>query len=104
MPFVASSAARKTMEPMKDRKSTRLNSSHANISYAVFGLKKKNEAHEAVIGEEIGIVEEEGAAIFAVCNSAAATLASASPVLRRFFLMMRRPPSSTLFPDTTLFR
>src|SRR3712207_7320119 len=28
-----------------DRKSTRLNSSHANISYAVFCLKKKNNAH-----------------------------------------------------------
>src|SRR3712207_8884766 len=27
-----------------DRKSTRLNSSHANISYAVFCLKKKNHA------------------------------------------------------------
>src|SRR3712207_8257892 len=27
---------------MADRKSTRLNSSHANISYAVFCLKKKN--------------------------------------------------------------
>src|SRR3712207_8067533 len=27
---------------MEDRKSTRLNSSHANISYAVFCLKKKN--------------------------------------------------------------
>src|SRR3712207_8004432 len=27
---------------IKDRKSTRLNSSHANISYAVFCLKKKN--------------------------------------------------------------
>src|SRR3712207_7243338 len=27
---------------MRDRKSTRLNSSHANISYAVFCLKKKN--------------------------------------------------------------
>src|SRR3712207_6894743 len=27
-----------------DRKSTRLNSSHANISYAVFCLKKKNES------------------------------------------------------------
>src|SRR3712207_8414536 len=27
--------------PMLDRKSTRLNSSHANISYAVFCLKKK---------------------------------------------------------------
>src|SRR3712207_8024771 len=28
-----------------DRKSTRLNSSHANISYAVFCLKKKNIKH-----------------------------------------------------------
>src|SRR3712207_8012468 len=28
--------------PKPDRKSTRLNSSHANISYAVFCLKKKN--------------------------------------------------------------
>src|SRR3712207_8057250 len=28
-------------EPGRDRKSTRLNSSHANISYAVFCLKKK---------------------------------------------------------------
>src|SRR3712207_7355254 len=27
---------------IQDRKSTRLNSSHANISYAVFCLKKKN--------------------------------------------------------------
>src|SRR3712207_8080066 len=27
---------------LPDRKSTRLNSSHANISYAVFCLKKKN--------------------------------------------------------------
>src|SRR3712207_7951262 len=30
-----------------DRKSTRLNSSHANISYAVFCLKKKLEARRA---------------------------------------------------------
>src|SRR3712207_8002473 len=29
--------------PVLDRKSTRLNSSHANISYAVFCLKKKQE-------------------------------------------------------------
>src|SRR3712207_7583382 len=28
---------------VRDRKSTRLNSSHANISYAVFCLKKKTE-------------------------------------------------------------
>src|SRR5947199_1417952 len=31
-----------TGEPNKDRKSTRLNSSHLGISYAVFCLKKKN--------------------------------------------------------------
>src|SRR3712207_7236221 len=30
-----------TIEPREDRKSTRLNSSHANISYAVFCFKKK---------------------------------------------------------------
>src|SRR3712207_7571676 len=29
----------------EDRKSTRLNSSHANISYAVFCLKKKNDGN-----------------------------------------------------------
>src|SRR3712207_8128365 len=29
----------------RDRKSTRLNSSHANISYAVFCLKKKHTPH-----------------------------------------------------------
>src|SRR3712207_6881496 len=29
---------------LEDRKSTRLNSSHANISYAVFCLKKKNKS------------------------------------------------------------
>src|SRR5258707_9600800 len=32
-------------QPRSDRKSTRLNSSHANISYAVFCLKKKKEKH-----------------------------------------------------------
>src|SRR3712207_8989680 len=33
-----------TSSGKKDRKSTRLNSSHANISYAVFCLKKKKNA------------------------------------------------------------
>src|SRR5258707_13876106 len=31
----------------RDRKSTRLNSSHANISYAVFCLKKKKTIHRS---------------------------------------------------------
>src|SRR3712207_7113461 len=33
---------------LQDRKSTRLNSSHANISYAVFCLKKKNKHKNAI--------------------------------------------------------
>src|SRR3712207_8824416 len=36
-----SGAAKKYVLNPQDRKSTRLNSSHANISYAVFCLKKK---------------------------------------------------------------
>src|SRR5256886_10498541 len=32
-----------------DRKSTRLNSSHSQISYAVFCLKKKKHLHESVL-------------------------------------------------------
>src|SRR5436305_11180045 len=41
---------RLVLEPAKDRKSTRLNSSHVRISYAVFCLKKKKFAslHSAV--------------------------------------------------------
>src|SRR2546430_11424504 len=33
---------RAAVESLRDRKSTRLNSSHSQISYAVFCLKKKN--------------------------------------------------------------
>src|SRR5258707_9380837 len=36
---------RDSKKKARDRKSTRLNSSHANISYAVFCLKKKNTQH-----------------------------------------------------------
>src|SRR5688572_31856295 len=35
----------------KDRKSTRLNSSHSQISYAVFCLKKKSSTHKAPFSE-----------------------------------------------------
>src|SRR3712207_8614716 len=40
----ATREVREAYEQAEDRKSTRLNSSHANISYAVFCLKKKNNA------------------------------------------------------------
>src|SRR5438445_8331312 len=38
-------ATRDSRARCPDRKSTRLNSSHANISYAVFCLKKKKNKH-----------------------------------------------------------
>src|SRR3712207_9198031 len=40
LPHAAGELVRVHVDPL-DRKSTRLNSSHANISYAVFCLKKK---------------------------------------------------------------
>src|SRR5215203_7079419 len=36
----------------RDRKSTRLNSSHANISYAVFCLKKKNKNNTTIFSQK----------------------------------------------------
>src|SRR3712207_8861561 len=48
--FQGSGRFREVVKPVAtptpvDRKSTRLNSSHANISYAVFCLKKKKNTH-----------------------------------------------------------
>src|SRR5438552_5096532 len=40
----------------KDRKSTRLNSSHQIISYAVFCLKKKNNHNQIATGPRIHLV------------------------------------------------
>src|SRR2546430_13164237 len=37
-----------------DRKSTRLNSSHSQISYAVFCLKKKDDVGDLRLGADVG--------------------------------------------------
>src|SRR5438309_6028302 len=37
----------------RDRKSTRLNSSHSSISYAVFCLKKKNNIDDVIAANEV---------------------------------------------------
>src|SRR3954464_7468266 len=93
-----------------DRKSTRLNSSHTIISYAVFCLKKKKQkietGHDAPTPPDLS----QGPA----CTSCRlhrgprGVRARHTPRLRVsasfFFLMIRRPPRSTLFPYTTLFR
>src|ERR1035441_10287631 len=75
-----------------DRKSTRLNSSHLGISYAVFCLKK-TELEVPQSGSFGGI------SLLVAPQRVFATLREVA-----FFLMIRRPPRSTLFPYTTLFR
>src|SRR5215204_6021608 len=92
----------------RDRKSTRLNSSHTVISYAVFCLKKKKKAtfYEHFDNKEDCIVSLFDAAIDVILGAMRAAgerSMDADPVYF-FFLMIRRPPRSTLFPYTTLFR
>src|SRR6185312_13838391 len=87
-----------------DRKSTRLNSSHDQISYAVFCLKKKKmnalavrlDDHYTVLGMAVVSVGEHGYALEIFVDDEMLEFF--------FFLMIRRPPRSTLFPYTTLFR
>src|SRR2546430_8930195 len=45
---IAEVRSRRRRSPVRDRKSTRLNSSHSQISYAVFCLKKKNQRNSEV--------------------------------------------------------
>src|ERR1035438_3334472 len=103
----------KTKTPEPDRKSTRLNSSHLGISYAVFCLKKKKkEARHGGLCETRRHGSEETAR-WPGCDivggrprscSPTAALMSTRALCFFFFLMIGRPPRSTLFPYTTLFR
>src|SRR6266513_2643623 len=94
----------------QDRKSTRLNSSHVSISYAVFCLKKKNRPFEAVrlktLLTQIHVLRlfNRGACANRVMNARLSYLAFIAKHTILFFLMIRRPPRSTLFPYTSLFR
>src|ERR1039458_10035733 len=83
-----------------DRKSTRLNSSHLGISYAVFCLKKKRLSRRrddfAYQKHAVSTFDPEGdrTQIRPHCRVS----------LLFFFLMIRRPPKSPPFPYTTLSR
>src|ERR1022692_1549642 len=98
---------------MIDRKSTRLNSSHLVISYAVFCLKKKKKKKKKHRSISINMQKRASSQDVSRC------LRCSGPDLCLFlvvfffffsfcffffFLMIRRPPRSTLFPYTTLFR
>src|SRR6267378_2058178 len=95
----------------RDRKSTRLNSSHVEISYAVFCLTKKNASSpwSATISICLGEVIAPCSAPYSRPSSPWRSSLTRLVSLARnssyfFFLMIRRPPRSTLFPYTTLFR
>src|SRR6266571_1636467 len=111
-PRRARALARGVPSPGKDRKSTRLNSSHMSISYAVFCLKKKKKRpgngatrdglhHRSIYFNQSMSVE--GAA-HGLHDFRALQKNFAHFWVHFFFLMIRRPPRSTLFPYTTLFR
>src|ERR1039457_5730195 len=97
----------------RDRKSTRLNSSHLVISYAVFCLKKKKKNQHARLRTRN---EVDAPAIrltritthihhSSICKSFCILLFFLFFFFFFFFfLMIVRPPRSTLFPYTTLFR
>src|ERR1022692_4287985 len=96
-----------------DRKSTRLNSSHLVISYAVFCLKKKkkNQCITPRVSQNakrrIARIDSRDAPGSVLEVSSVSSPCGQSAVVLCFFfffLMIRRPPRSTLFPYTTLFR
>src|SRR6266498_2981358 len=83
---------------MQDRKSTRLNSSHVRISYAVFCLKKK--IPRLLVRRSPEAAEDDSKRV----EGGHQGRERSDRVENLFFLMIRRPPRSTLFPYTTLFR
>src|ERR1022692_926052 len=92
----------------EDRKSTRLNSSHLVISYAVFCLKKKEDGlAKALRGEPHALTRWAERAVERLLEAESLTEGRdyiSQWLVLLFFLMIRRPPRSTLFPYTTLFR
>src|ERR1039458_2070039 len=98
-------------QDLQDRKSTRLNSSHLGISYAVFCLKKHRN-RMIVFAPTSAQVRESYLrytcttlfrCVKVECGNVLNVSRAIFPTLF-FFLMIRRPPRSTLFPYTTLFR
>src|ERR1039457_2894557 len=97
----------------RDRKSTRLNSSHLVISYAVFCLKKKirklywtrTNSTTQLYSDLLSASECREVCLYPDLRSAPLpNLVCSMRNVFFFFLMIRRPPRSTLFPYTTLFR
>src|SRR6185312_9315360 len=105
------SARRRRWLRTPDRKSTRLNSSHDQISYAVFCLKKKKHNRGRHAQQELTLQVQELTEhalhppdLEPAHRFGRSCQADGLWLVCIFFLMIRRPPRSTLFPYTTLFR
>src|SRR6202521_1821080 len=94
-------------ERPRDRKSTRLNSSHLRISYAVFCLKKKEKKATPRPDDYAAAHQkfEPSPRLYAYAVTPQRHLENAPTYTRFFFffLMTRRPPIPTLLPYRTLF-
>src|SRR2546430_5140700 len=80
-----------------DRKSTRLNSSHSQISYAVFCLKKKNPPHWiSVTGGTADAGEATAAAISGICVQGVGSQDAACRISCKNYLFCNTTPGSPL--------
>src|SRR6266498_3030553 len=98
--------------PARDRKSTRLNSSHVRTSYAVFCLKKKTSVSFAQatkpVSDSVTRLSPAMTRKLSLDTFSQVMPFLLSPIVPRlysfFFLISSPPLNSTLFPYTTLFR
>src|SRR6266496_1982646 len=99
MPASSATSAVLACTRERDRKSTRLNSSHVENSYAVFCLKKKS--HDDIwTDQRVELVAQPAQLLGAEPQ----LVVGQGARLVFFFLRIGRPPRSTLFPYTALFR
>src|SRR3989338_2940699 len=90
----------------EDRKSTRLNSSHSSISYAVFCLKKQTTASPSPTATHSGrahltrpVTVPPGTCSPSLCYPSPCASRTSAPVAFCFFFLGRaRPPSFPPFP------
>src|ERR1017187_10187648 len=89
-------------QPLVDRKSTRLNSSHRCNSYAVFCLKKKNQKHAAKSHHKSHVTRRKAQNLMEARVCQAFTAACSMLLVRLlnsfFFFNNRAPPEISPFP------
>src|ERR1039458_7793774 len=98
-PRSVTSATNADVASTPDRKSTRLNSSHLGISYAVFCLKKESEAGAFRCGELAVRKADRPAARARILRRRSDGASGRRDASAAFFLKNRRTPGSPLLPQ-----